>query len=76
MELNRVHLDITQLKQTHMYQLDKVDSEFNGKLLYEFQKYDQLKDDIDVMKERYERLVHFGWDKKRYRYEQTIQSNT
>lgn len=50
MELNRIHLDITQMKQTHTLQMDQLDSNFNNKLLYEFQKYDTLKDEMEKMK--------------------------
>ncbi|XP_065209372.1 cilia- and flagella-associated protein 57 isoform X2 [Planococcus citri] len=55
MELNRIHLDITQMRQTHTMEMDKLDSNFNNKLLYEFQKYDLLKDEMDKMKNRYEK---------------------
>lgn len=50
MELNRIHLDMVQLKQTHTSQMDKMKSNFDAKLLYEFQKYDSLQKEMQDLK--------------------------
>lgn len=55
MELNRIYLDITQMKQMHTSQMDQMDSNFNSKLLYEFQNYDKLKEEMKTMKDTYEK---------------------
>lgn len=55
MELNRIHLDVTQMKQKHTSEIDQMDSNFNTKLLYEFQKYDALKQKMEIMQKEYER---------------------
>lgn len=55
MELNRIHLDITQMKQMHTSQMDQMDSNFNSKLLYEFQNYDRLREEMSTMKSTYEK---------------------
>jgi demethoxyubiquinone hydroxylase (CLK1/Coq7/Cat5 family) len=57
MELNRIHLDITQMKQQHTLQFEQIESHFNVKLLYEFQKYDELRQKIEKMKDDHERYV-------------------
>lgn len=57
MELNRIHLDITQMKQLHTSQMDQMDSNFNSKLLYEFQNYDRLREEMSTMKNTYEKYT-------------------
>ncbi len=66
MELNRIHLDITQLKQTHTSRIDQMDSSFNAKLLYEYQKYESLKQEMDTMKDQYERYGQKNLDRDFY----------
>ena len=57
MELNRIHLDITQMKQQHTSQIDQLESHFNAKLLYEFQKYDDLRQEMEQMKHEYQKYT-------------------
>lgn len=56
MELNRIYLNITQMKQQHTFQINQLETHFNGKLLYEFQKYDDLRQEMEKVKNELQRF--------------------
>lgn len=57
LELNRMQSDIAEMKQQHNSQIDEMESHFEAKLLYEFQRYDDLRQEMEKMKDNYEKFV-------------------
>lgn len=56
-ELNSINDDITRMKTTHEEEIMAMDTDFSAKLIVQFDKYQQLEEHTNKMREDYEKYM-------------------